>query len=82
MRKVTGTTLGEALRRKRSELDQSQEEASALLGVSQSRFERWENDKSSPEPDAWPALIKYLGIDRTAFGVLYLNAKERKAGLL
>ena len=56
-------TLREHLKKRRCELGLFQREAALGLGVNESTYLRWENDKSHPAPSQLPRVIHFLGYD-------------------
>lgn len=56
-------TLGEHLRRRRSDLGLLQREVAALLGVSAETILGWERWKREPEIRHWPGILVFLDYD-------------------
>lgn len=53
--------LGQHIRRRRYELGQLQKEAAKAIGVTPETIWNWENGKSEPFTNYYPAIIRYIG---------------------
>jgi transcriptional regulator with XRE-family HTH domain len=56
------TTLADHLRRRRFDLDHSQEEAARAIGVAPDSLQKWEAKGVLPEPGVLDAVEDYLGV--------------------
>jgi len=56
-------TIGEHIRKKRSELGLLQQEIAPLFGVSEFTVTHWETDRYQPATKYLPAIISFLGYD-------------------
>ena len=56
-------TLGEHLRKRRSELGLTQTEVAEQLGVGGATVSNWEADRLKPGPLRRPAIVAFLGYD-------------------
>lgn len=56
-------SLGQHLRKRRSELQLSQQKAAESLGLSWRTVFNWENGKTKPAVESIPAIIGFLGYD-------------------
>ena len=68
--------LGARLRQQRKERRLSQEAAGAEVGVTQSRWSRWEDGKLMPHPGEFGAIALFLGISRAEVISLAFSIKE------
>lgn len=68
--------LGARLRQQRKERRLSQEEAGKEVGVTQSRWSRWEDGKLMPHPGEFGAISLFLGISRAEVIGLAFGIKE------
>lgn len=77
-------TLGEHLRKRRLELQQTQQQTAAHFGISVTAYNGWEADRIEPNIAKWPAVIGFLGYDPSpvpsTFGDAVV-ALRRKLGL-
>jgi len=82
------TSIGEHIRKKRMELKLFQKDLAILFGVSEDCITYWENSRSTPQIQYYPALIRFLGyypfeLDLTAFegrikAFRYINGLSQK----
>jgi len=54
-------TLGEKLRNRRLELGLFQKDVAEILGVCTDTVTNWENNKTEPQIELYPEIIKLLG---------------------
>lgn len=58
-----GDSVGMHLRRMRKALGLFQAQAAEMLGVCKASVWNWENEKSEPEDQLFPAIIRFLGYE-------------------
>ncbi len=69
-------TLGQLLRRRRTEMGLTQKQMAPRIGLAQSEVSRLERDTMSVPDDAWDQLLAGLGITESEIGP-YLAASAR-----
>lgn len=77
-------TTGEHLRKRRLELDRTQEDMAEQFGVSVTSYNKWEGDQHCPAVKYWPAITDFLGHDPTPGPASLdeaLTALQRRHGL-
>ena len=63
-------TLGDHIRKRRLDLRLFQEQVSEQIGVDEDTIFRWEGNKSKPQVQFIPAIIKFLGYNPLPIAVL------------
>lgn len=54
-------TIGEHIKKRRIDLSLFQKDVATLIGVSEDCITYWENDRSEPQIQFYPKIIKFLG---------------------
>lgn len=74
-------TLGDHLKKRRTDLGLTQKEVARELGANHRSYENWETGKHEPEFRYWPGIIRFLGYDPstepTTFGEQIRAARRR-----